>query len=219
MTQARKADRQASITPKRRSWICYLCAAAVGAALVLAIVGCGGKDSTSNETQTGGSSGVTSTSSGPATSGEPIVIGAIVSATGPNSALGAQERNVLEMMETKINNEGGVLGRPLEIIVEDDKTDAKEAVTAANRLLDQKKAVAIIAATGSASTLAVKPITAERKIPQIAMAAANDITDAPPTEWIWRTPHKDAMAVARALTYISKSLGAKKIAVLHDENA
>jgi len=152
-------------------------------------------------------------------SGEPIVIGAIVSATGPNSALGAQERNVLQMMEAKINEEGGLLGRPLKVIVEDDKTDAKEAVTAANRLLDQEKAVALIAATGSASTLAVKPITAGKGIPQIAMAAANDITDAPPTEWIWRTPHKDAMAVARALTYISKSLGAKKIAVLHDENA
>jgi len=219
MRQAWKAEHRASVASGRGSWIWWVCALSVGACLALATAGCGGKDSATQETNASVSSSATSASSGSAPSGEPIVIGAIVSATGPNSALGVQERNVLEMMETQINQKGGVLGRPLELIVEDDKTDAKEAVTAANRLLDQKKAVAIIAATGSASTLAVKPITAERKIPQIAMAAANDITDAPPTEWIWRTPHKDAMAVARALTYISKSLGAKKIAVLHDENA
>ncbi|MEJ1730943.1 ABC transporter substrate-binding protein, partial [Escherichia coli] len=91
--------------------------------------------------------------------------------------------------------------------------------TAANRLIDQKKAVAIIAATGSAPTLAVKPITAEKGLPQIAMAAANDITDTPPVEWIWRTPHKDAMAAARALKYVAESLGVKRIAILHDENA
>lgn len=219
MRQVRKAEQRRSRISRRHGWAWPLCIAVLSASLLLSVMGCGGKDSTAQNSQGGNSSNTTNASGGPAPAGEPVVIGAIVSATGPNSALGAQERNVLEMMEAKINQEGGVLGRPLDVIVEDDKTDAKEAVTAANRLLDQKKAVAIIAATGSASTLAVKPITAERKVPQIAMAAANDITDAPPTEWIWRTPHKDAMAVARALTYISKSLGAKKIAVLHDENA
>ncbi len=65
----------------------------------------------------------------------------------------------------------------------------------------------------------MKEITAQAGLPQMAMAAANDITDKAPMEWIWRTPHKDALAVARALTYISEVLKAKTIAVLHDENA
>ncbi|HLA82442.1 MAG TPA: ABC transporter substrate-binding protein, partial [Thermoleophilia bacterium] len=128
-------------------------------------------------------------------------------------------RNVLGMMEELVNASGGVLGRPLKIVVEDDKSDPKEAVTAANRLIDQEKSVALIAATISPSTLAVKEITAAKGMPQMAMAAANDITDKAPMEWIWRTPHKDALAVARALTYISGTLKVKKIAVLHDENA
>jgi branched-chain amino acid transport system substrate-binding protein len=184
----------------------------LGAVLLVAMVAllvaaCGGEGTT--ETTAGGKQ--------PA--GDPVVIGAIVSATGANSALGAQERNVLEMMEGYINGAGGVLGRPLEIVIEDDKTDSAAAVTAANLLIDQKKVVALIAATGSASTLAVKEITAAKGLPQIAMAAANAITDTAPMEWIWRTPHKDAMAVARALTYVSETLGLTKIAVLHDENA
>lgn len=179
--------------------------------LVLALfasvaAGCGGDDATDGD---GGSK----------LEGDPIVIGAIVSATGATSALGAQERNVLEMMEGYINGGGGVLGRPVDIVIEDDESETSKAVTAANRLIDQENVVAIIAATGSPSTLAVKEITAEIGLPQIAMAAANDITDKAPMEWIWRTPHKDAMAVARALTYVSDTLGVANIAVLHDENA
>jgi branched-chain amino acid transport system substrate-binding protein len=175
----------------------------------LLLGGCGGDDE-ATETTAGGSAtsaGGTETTGGAAPTGGPGVIGAIVSATGPGAALGEQERNVLEMMQEQLNAAGGVLGRPVEIVIEDDKSDPKEAVTAANRLIDQEKAVALIAATISPSTLAVKEITAQKGLPQMAMAAANDITDKAPMEWIWRTPHKDALAVARALTYISENLG------------
>jgi branched-chain amino acid transport system substrate-binding protein len=193
---------------------------AVALAVVVVVVGsgillatCGGESAEMTVM-----SGSTDTSGGQLT-GDPIKVGAIVSATGNNSPLGEPERKVLEMMETAINDSGGVMGRPLDIVIEDDKSDAKEAATAATRLIDQEKVVAIIAATGSPSTLAVKEITAAQGIPQMAMAAANAITDQAPMDWIWRTPQKDAMAVARALTYISDELGVKKIAVLHDENA
>jgi branched-chain amino acid transport system substrate-binding protein len=185
---------------------------AVALVAVLAVACDGG---TTTTTAAGG----TATTVGATPTGAPVVIGAIVSATGPNSPLGEPERKVLEMMQTQINAAGGVLGRPLEISIQDDKSDAKEAVTAANLLIDQKKAVAIIAASGSASTMAVKAITAAKGLPQIAMAAGNAVTAEPPMEWIWRTPQSDAMAAARALTYISQTLKLTKIAVLHDENA
>ena len=123
------------------------------------------------------------------------------------------------MLEKQLNDAGGVLGRPLKIVIEDDKSNPKEAVTAANKLLQQDKAIAFIGGDHLPSTLAMKPITAKAGIPQIAMAAANDITDKAPVDWIWRTPPKDALAVQRALEYISNDLKVKKIAVLYDENA
>ncbi len=198
---------------RKSGWVTLMCLLVLSLAVMVA--GCGDNEATT----TSGAPEGSSTTAAAQPSGDPVVIGAIVSATGPGGALGEQERNVLQMMETQVNSQGGVLGRPLKIVVEDDKTDPKEAVTAANRLMQQEKAVALIAATISPSTLAVKEITAQAGLPQMAMAAANDITDAPPMEWIWRTPHKDALAVARALTYVSESLQAKTIAVLHDENA
>ena len=189
------------------------------AMLILAVAmvaGCGGQDAdTPVTTVTGSDTG----STGAQPTGEPIKIGAIVSATGNNSPLGEPERKTLEMMEASINEAGGVLGRPLDIVIEDDKSDAKEATTAATRLIEQEKVVAIIAASGSPTTLAVKEITAANGLPQIAMAAGNAVTDQAPMDWIWRTPHKDAMAVARVLTYVSETLGATKIAVLHNEDA
>ena len=130
------------------------------ALLAVFAAGCGSKATTTTSAATGTTAGSSTTVAAP--TGEAVVIGAIVSATGPNSALGLQERNVLQMMETNINAAGGVLGRPLKIVIEDDKSDAQAAVTAANKLIDQDKAVALIAATGSASTLAVKAITAPK---------------------------------------------------------
>jgi branched-chain amino acid transport system substrate-binding protein len=187
---------------------------AVLAVAALLLAACGGGTTTTTAAPAGST---TTAAAGP--TGDPIVIGAIVSATGPGAALGEQERNTLKMEQDLINAKGGVLGRPVKIVIEDDKSDPKEAVTAANKLLTQDKAVALIAATTSSSTLAVKEIAAAKGVPQMAMAAANDITGKAPAEWIWRTPQKDALAVQRALDYISKNLKVTKIAVLHDENA
>ncbi len=186
------------------------------ASVALIAAGCGGSTTTTAApgTTAGGSS-----TTGATPTGDPVVIGAIVSTTGPAAALGEQERNTLKMMQDVINGSGGVLGRPLKVVILDDKSDPNEAVTDANQLIDQEKAVALIAATSSPATLAVKAITAKKGLPQMAIAAANAITDQAPNEWIWRAPAKDAVAVACALTYVSQNMKIKKIAILHDENA
>lgn len=204
----------------RRRHVIILVAVLAAIGMML-LVGCGGDEETTTTAAptTETTAAPTETTAPPAPSGDPIVIGAIVSATGPAAPLGEPERAVLEMMEQMVNDAGGVLGRPLDIIIEDDQTNPKEAVTAAQKLIQQDKVIAIIGGTISASTLAVKPITAEAGLPQMAMAASNAITDEAPMEWIWRTPPKDALAANRALKYISEDLGLTKIAVLHDENA
>ena len=185
-------------------------------AVVLIAAGCGGSTTTTAApgTTAGGSS-----STGATPTGDPVVVGAIVSTTGPAAALGEQERDTLKMMQDLINGSGGVLGRPLKIVTLDDKSDPNEAVTAANQLIGQDKAVAIIAATSSPSTLAVKQIAEKKGLPQMAIAAADEITDQAPSDWIWRTPAKDSVAVACTLTYVSQNMKVKKIAILHDENA
>ncbi len=94
------------VTKGRSVWL-VVCLLALGLA-VFGVVGCGGEDETT--TTAGGS---TETSAQP--TGDPVVIGAIVSATGPAAPLGEPERNVLQMMEEQINSAGGVLGRPVKV--------------------------------------------------------------------------------------------------------
>jgi len=155
---------------------------------------------------------------GPSAEG-PVVIGAVISATGPAAPLGEPQRNTLQLMEKTINEAGGVLGRELKIVIADDQSSAKEAVTGLNRLLQQEKAVAVIGATTSSSTLAIEPALNKAGVPQMALSAANAVTDEPPIDWLWRVAPKDNLAVARALKYVSEGLGAQRIAVLYDENA
>ena len=151
--------------------------------------------------------------------GQPIVIGAVVSATGAAGPLGEPERNTFQLLESSINAAGGVIGRQIKMVILDDQSAAKEAVTATNRLLDAGEGCGGHRLQHLCRRLAMKPITNKAGIPQIAMAAANAITDEPPIDWMWRVAPKDNLAVARALTYVSQELKLKKIAVLYDENA
>ncbi len=148
---------------------------------------------------------------------ETYKIGAILSVTGPAAPLGEPEKKTLEMMEDKVNDAGGIDGHKIEIIIEDDETDPSKAVAAANKLIKVDKVLAIIGCSTSTSTMAVKPITLKEKVPHVALAASDAVT-ADDNTWIFRTPQKDTVAVGKVLEYVSETLGAKNIAVLHDSN-
>ena len=73
-----------------------------------------------------------------------IKIGHEVALTGPNATWGQSEANAVKMAVEKVNAQGGVLGRKLEIIAYDNRADRLEAVNVAKRLVEQDKVVAII---------------------------------------------------------------------------
>jgi len=147
-------------------------------------------------------------------SGDPIVVGAILSLSGAASFFGEAQRAALLMLEEEINNVG-VLGRPIKLVIEDDQTNSTEAVTAVNKLLQQDEVVAVLGPSTSGSTLAVKPIMNAAGIPLLSMGSSNMITE-PPMDWVWRVPPSDALGVAAVLGYIQNAMMLTKIAVLHD---
>lgn len=148
---------------------------------------------------------------------EAYKIGAIVSVTGPASPLGAPEKNTLLLEVDKINKAGGINGHKLEILIEDDQSDPKNAVTAVSKLLSEG-VIAIIGGTITPSSIAIKPEIAKAKIPQMAMAAGIPITAAP-DEWVFRTAQSDAVAVQKVIDYMSKTMKIKKFAILSDQNS
>ncbi len=137
-----------------------------------------------------------------APTGEPYTIGAIFALTGPASSLGEPERDTAKMIEEQINAEGGINGRPLEIIVRDTKGEETEALTAVKELIDRESVLAIVGPSRSGTTMGVIEAVEEAEVPLVACAAASVITN-PVKKWVFVTPQNDADAVARIYRYLN----------------
>jgi branched-chain amino acid transport system substrate-binding protein len=112
---------------RRMVWLLVLLP--VLAALVVA--GCGGGD------EEGGAGGTTTGGEGP--SGEPIKIGASLPLTGDFSEPGVAARQGYEIWAKQVNDAGGLLGRPVQIVVKDDQSDQNVVVSDYNALINQDK--------------------------------------------------------------------------------
>jgi branched-chain amino acid transport system substrate-binding protein len=144
--------------------------------------------------------------------GDPIKIGAVLSVTGPASFLGEPEKNTLTMLTEKINAAGGILGRPVEMIILDDETDVNKAVLASQRLLKKENAVAVLGPTVSGNTLAIMNAFPAASVPLVSCAAAEKIVN-PVNPWIFKTAQSDRHAVLSILAHAKKQ-GYKKLAII-----
>ena len=148
-------------------------------------------------------------------SGEgPIKFGMLAPFSGSESAFGAYMENGAKLAVSEINADGGLLGRDLELVVEDDACDATTAVAGANKLVTD----GIVASVGgycSGATLPTLPIFAEAGIPMVIPAAnSNELVDQglPGVFLINGTGDQQAAA---AVQY-SEQIGATNVAVIDD---
>ncbi|HEX7440475.1 MAG TPA: ABC transporter substrate-binding protein, partial [Caldimonas sp.] len=109
---------------------------------------------------------------GGAVAQEQIRIGAFLSVTGPAAFLGDPEQKTLEMVVERINAEGGVLGRKLQLVAYDDGGDAEKARTFAKRLLEQDRVDVIVGGSTTGTTMAVVPLVEEAQTPFVSLAGA-----------------------------------------------
>ena len=179
--------------------------AALATALAVTLVGCSGAGSTA-PSGTGATTG---------TAADTIKIGAIVSQTGTYAGLGTPEAKVLDMEAKRINDAGGINGKKVEVIIADDGTDEAKAVAAASKLIDQDKVIAIIGATGTGQTMAVRGDVDKAAIPQVSMAGGSAITASPLDPLVFQTPWSNKLVIPYELTYMKKH-GVKKLAVISD---
>lgn len=145
---------------------------------------------------------------------EPIKIGAILSITGPASFIGEPEKNTILMLAEEINKKGGINGRPLQVIIEDSKSEETQAVLSARKLIEKDKVVAIIGPSTTGESMAVIPIVIQAQIPMISLAAGTNITQ-PVSEryWIFKTAQYDRSAVEAIYQYLKKK-SIKKVGIL-----
>ena len=141
-----------------------------------------------------------------------IKIGAIFSVTGPASFLGAPEAKTAKMFIDKVNAEGGVLGRKLELVLKDSGGSPEKAVSFAKQLIEEEKVLAIIGPSTSGETMQIKALCEQNRVILMSCAAAEVIVN-PVAKYVFKTPQKDSQAV-QWIYRTMKERGIKKIALL-----
>lgn len=98
---------------------------------------------------------------------EPIKLGVLIQLSGPAGVFGPPSQQAAELAEQEINDAGGVLGRPVEVIIGDDATDARVAQEQAERLLNQENVDVLVSTESSAAREAVLPVVSRADKPMI----------------------------------------------------
>ncbi len=145
---------------------------------------------------------------------EPIKVGSVLSVTGPAAFLGDPELKTLQLYVEKLNKEGGVLGRPLQLIHYDDGSDANKANSFGKRLIEDDKVDIIVGGTTTGSTMSMVPLVEKAEVPFISLAGAVVIVE-PVKKWVFKTPHTDRMAAEKVFEDMKKR-GLTKVALLSE---
>lgn len=148
----------------------------------------------------------------PALAADTIRIGSFLSVTGPASFLGDPELKTLELYIDKLNEDGGLLGKQVELVHYDDVGDAAKARTFANRLLRQDRVDIIVGGSTTGATMAAVPLIEQAGVPFISLAGAETITT-PVKKWVFKTPQSDRQAARRVLMDM-KERGITKIGLI-----
>src|ERR1043165_6287035 len=138
----------------------------------------------------------------------PIKLGGLVSLTGSGSPFGPNNRMTHQAVVDQVNGAGGLLGRQLEYVGEDDQTNAEAGVRAARKMIDADKVQAIMSVWASAVGSAVLPLCWDNKVMLLAISAADSLAELPHQGYFVRTQPHTALQGAE-FGRVALALGAK----------
>ena len=143
---------------------------------------------------------------------EPIKIGVYLPLTGQNAFGGQLE---LEGVQLALKEMPEVLGRPIELVVVDNKSDKVEAANAVKRLVERDKVVALIGTYGSSLAMAGAEVAEKAKVPGVGTSCTSPLVTQG-KKYYFRACFIDPYQGAAAATYAYENLGLRKAAVLMD---
>jgi branched-chain amino acid transport system substrate-binding protein len=172
---------------------------AVALGLVLALAGC----NKSSETSSAGSGG------------DVIKVGEFASLTGKEATFGVSSDEGTQLAVDELNAAGGVLGRKIDLLKEDDLSKAGEAANAVNKLISKDGVVAILGEVASSRSLEAAPICQSAQIPMISPSSTNPKVTQTGT-YIFRVCFIDPFQGTVMANFATKTLKANKVAIFKD---
>jgi branched-chain amino acid transport system substrate-binding protein len=146
---------------------------------------------------------------------EPIKIGVIGSQSGWAGFIGTPQKEVFLATVADINKKGGLLGRPIELFIEDDQSVPTNAVIAATKLAKDKGVVAIIGPSTTDAAAAMINTIEQSEVPFFVQVPLGN----PNKKWVFLVGPSDLACATHVLQYAVQTLQAKRIALLSDAAA
>jgi len=147
--------------------------------------------------------------------GEPIKVGAFFALSGPAANIGTPTKLVAQMAADKINKEGGINGRPIELVIGDTESDPAKAAVIAKKFIFNDKVAAIIGPTTTAEGMSVKKIVEEAGVPTFMAVGGDPVImggNFGAYTYVFKSPQRSSTAVRKLYGYL-KTKGLTKIAL------
>jgi ABC-type branched-subunit amino acid transport system substrate-binding protein len=143
----------------------------------------------------------------------PIKLGTLTPLTGAGGSYGPSMRKAMEFVAQEVNAAGGVVGRQVQLVSEDDQTNPEAAVRAARKLIDVDKVAAIMGTWASAVTTAVAPLCWESKTFLTTVSGSDTITQLPHLGYLVRTQPNTNLQIGKLAEFIL-SVKSRRVFVL-----
>ena len=145
--------------------------------------------------------------------GAKLQLGVLTPLTGAGAFDGPRMLKAMQAVAADVNAAGGVLGKQIELVVEDDETTPEAAVRAAHKLVDVDKVPVIMGTWASAVTMAVAPVCWESKTFLTTVSGADTITQLPHQGYLIRTQPNNFLQATKHAEFIIRQ-GRKKVFIL-----
>ena len=157
-------------------------------------------------------------SADPGVTDDTIKIGALGALTGPGYLYGRLIMNGAEVVYNEVNKAGGVNGRKIVLVREDDRCDAASAIAAAKKLIFQEQVFMLHGGGCSNASIAARPEIEKANIPWVVFASVADEVTLPTVPYIFSTALTASIESAAQLEFAMQK-GAKRIAVISMRDA
>lgn len=150
-----------------------------------------------------------------------ILVGSTMDLSGPLAFMGQNWKIGADLYFKYINDNGGVHGRKIRFIVEDDGFQAPRTVQAIKKLITKDKIFCTSMNLGAASMLAIAPLLEQYKVPMFPASTGNILLSNPPRKYIFLSETNYVLMGRLAVKYLLENMKVKnpKVAILYQEDA
>jgi ABC-type branched-subunit amino acid transport system substrate-binding protein len=154
----------------------------------------------------------------PGVTADKILLGQAAVFTGPAAQLGIQMRNGIKSYFDFVNEKGGVHGRKLELIAEDDKYEPASATTASQALIDKHKVFALLGYVGTPTGVAHLPVVTGARVPLVGMFTGAEVLRVPFNRYVFHVRASYYDETDKIVEQVV-SIGGKSVAVFYQNDA